>query len=48
MPEKVQELLGDGSKSGVRFTCIVRGESKEFMEKDLFVVYLDNRDHTRG
>jgi hypothetical protein len=48
MPEKVQELLGDSPKSGLRFTCIVQDESKGFMGKNPFVVYLDNRDHIRG
>ena len=50
MPEKVQELLGDGSAFGVRLTYIVQGAprgiahavgcAREFMGKDPFVVYL--------
>jgi len=50
MPEKVQELLGDGSAFGVRITYIVQGAprgiahavacAKEFMGKEPFVVYL--------
>ncbi len=50
MPEKVRELLGDGSAWGVRLTYIVQGEPKgiahavgcarEFMGDEPFVVYL--------
>lgn len=50
MPEKVRDLLGDGSQYGVRITYIVQGEprgiaqavgcSEEFMGDDPFVVYL--------
>src|SRR5512136_3256832 len=50
MPEKVQELLGDGSAFGVRITYIVQGAprgiahavacAKEFMGNEPFVVYL--------
>lgn len=50
MPEKVQELLGDGSPYGVRITYIKQGDprgiahavqcAQEFMGKDPFVVYL--------
>ena len=50
MPEKVRELLGDGSKFGVKLTYIVQGEpkgiahavgcAKAFMGGDAFVVYL--------
>jgi len=50
MPEKVQALLGDGSRYGVRITYILQGEPKgiahavgcaeEFMDGEPFVVYL--------
>ncbi|MEM2870738.1 MAG: glucose-1-phosphate thymidylyltransferase [Thermoplasmata archaeon] len=50
MPEKVRELLGDGSAWGVKLTYIVQGEPKgiahavgcaqEFMGSEPFVVYL--------
>ncbi|MDD1767210.1 MAG: glucose-1-phosphate thymidylyltransferase, partial [Methanomassiliicoccales archaeon] len=50
MPEKVRDLLGDGSQYGVRIAYIVQGEprgiaqavgcSEEFMGDDPFVVYL--------
>ncbi len=50
MPEKVRELLGDGSRYGVKITYIVQGEpkgiahavlcAKEFVAGDPFVVYL--------
>lgn len=50
MPEKVRELLGDGSRFGVRISYIVQGEpkgiahavlcSRSFMGRDPFVVYL--------
>lgn len=50
MPEKVRELLGDGSKHGCRITYIVQGAprgiahavlcAKEFMGREPFVVYL--------
>src|SRR3989441_1100836 len=50
MPEKVQELLGDGSAYGVRFTYIVQGAPKgiahaircarDFVGDDTFCVYL--------
>lgn len=50
MPEKVRELLGDGSKYGVRVTYIVQGEpkgiahavhcAKDFVAGEPFVVYL--------
>ena len=50
MPEKVQELLGDGSAHGVNITYIVQGAPKgiahavgcaeQFMGDDPFVVYL--------
>jgi glucose-1-phosphate thymidylyltransferase len=50
MPEKVQELLGDGSAFGVRLTYIVQGAprgiahavgcAQDFMGSDPFVVYL--------
>jgi len=50
MPEKVQALLGDGSKWGVNITYIVQGEPKgiahavgcaeEFMDGEAFCVYL--------
>jgi glucose-1-phosphate thymidylyltransferase len=50
MPEKVQELLGDGSSLGVKITYIVQGAPKgiahavgcaeEFMGDSPFVVYL--------
>ncbi len=50
MPEKVKELLGDGTSYGVKITYIVQGAPKgiahavgcarEFMEDDPFVVYL--------
>ena len=50
MPEKVRELLGDGSSFGVRITYIIQGYpkgiahavncAKDFMGDDAFVVYL--------
>jgi glucose-1-phosphate thymidylyltransferase len=50
MPEKVKELLGNGSKWGVKITYIVQGApkgiahaihcAKKFMKDDPFVVYL--------
>lgn len=50
MPEKVRDLLGDGSQFGVDITYIVQGEPKgiahavgcaeEFMDGEPFVVYL--------
>jgi glucose-1-phosphate thymidylyltransferase len=50
MPEKVQELLGDGSSFGVSITYIIQGAPKgiahavgcaeEFMDDSPFVVYL--------
>ncbi|MGQ9582067.1 MAG: glucose-1-phosphate thymidylyltransferase [Thermoplasmatota archaeon] len=50
MPEKVRELLGDGSAWGVRLTYIVQGEprgiahavgcARDFMGESPFVVYL--------
>lgn len=50
MPEKVRELLGDGSAYGVRFTYIVQGQPKgiaqaigcarDFVGQDAFCVYL--------
>jgi glucose-1-phosphate thymidylyltransferase len=50
MPEKVRELLGDGSRYGVRFTYIVQGPpkgiahaircAKDFVRDDAFCVYL--------
>ncbi len=50
MPEKVQEMLGDGSSFGVEITYIVQGEprgiahavgcAEEFMAGEPFVVYL--------
>ncbi len=50
MPEKVKDLLGDGSEYGIDITYIVQGEPKgiahavgcaeEFMDGDPFVVYL--------
>lgn len=50
MPEKVKELLGDGSKYGCKITYIVQGEPKgiahavgcaeKFMGDEPFVVYL--------
>jgi glucose-1-phosphate thymidylyltransferase len=50
LPEKVMDLLGDGSRYGVRITYIVQGEprgiaqavgcAEEFMGDDPFVVYL--------
>ncbi|MBM4237658.1 MAG: glucose-1-phosphate thymidylyltransferase [Euryarchaeota archaeon] len=50
MPEKVRDLLGDGSEFGVRISYIVQGEprgiahavgcAEDFMGDDSFVVYL--------
>src|SRR2546422_6579289 len=50
MPEKVRELLGDGSRYGVRFTYIVQGQprgiahaircAKDFVGSESFCVYL--------
>jgi len=50
MPEKVREMLGDGSSFGVKITYIVQGEprgiahavgcAEEFMNGEPFVVYL--------
>jgi glucose-1-phosphate thymidylyltransferase len=50
MPEKVRELLADGSKYGVHITYIVQGDpkgiahavlcTKDFVGTDPFVVYL--------
>lgn len=50
MPEKVRDLLGDGSHHGVRITYIVQGEprgiahavgcAEDYMGDDPFVVYL--------
>src|SRR2546428_9244753 len=50
MPEKVRDLLGDGSKFGVRFTYITQGAprgiahaigcARSFVREDAFCVYL--------
>ena len=58
MPEKVKELLGDGSPWGVEITYIVQGEprgiahavgcAEEFMGQDPFVVYLGDNILTGG
>jgi len=58
MPEKVKDLLGDGSKYGVNITYIVQGDPKgiahavgcarEFMGDDPFCVYLGDNILTGG
>ncbi|MEM2900785.1 MAG: glucose-1-phosphate thymidylyltransferase [Thermoplasmata archaeon] len=58
MPQKVQELLGDGSQYGVKITYIVQGEPKgiahaigvarDFMGSDPFCVYLGDNVLTGG
>lgn len=58
MPEKVRELLGDGSRYGVKITYIFQGDPKgiahavgcaqEFIGDDPFVVYLGDNILTGG
>ncbi len=58
MPEKIRELLGDGSRYGVRFTYIVQGAPKgiahaigcarAFVKDEPFCVYLGDNVLTGG
>src|SRR5437879_12484960 len=58
MPEKVRELLGDGSRSGVHFKYLVKGPPKgiahaiacarDFVGRDAFCVYVGEHVLTGG